>query len=194
MLRPASLAHTPGAARGRQGEGRWAKPHGREPAVMAGLTDAEAAALVALARGRSVLEVGSAWGYSTILMACVARYVVAVDPHVDLQSLDTFTANVAAHGVQGKIEMLVEPSRTALPRLLAAGRRFGLVFIDGDHSLAAASFDATWARSLVQDHGVIAFHDYHDEPTDSVTQALVSYGRPDELVERLAVYWSGRPT
>src|SRR5579859_1343802 len=122
--RPARPAQTPGARATRQGFGHWAKPFGHEPPVMAGITDTEAAALVDLARGRSALEVGSAWGYSTIVMASVARSLVSVDPHEALQSLDTFRANLEAHGVIDRVVAIVKPSREALPELQAGGRRF----------------------------------------------------------------------
>lgn len=153
----------------------------------------EAHALQELARGHSVLEVGSAWGYSTIVMARVARLVVSVDPHQALGSLVDFRANLQAHGVASRVQVLVEDSRTALPSLLAAGRRFELVFIDGDHSEPAVRFDAMWARHLITPGGVVAFHDYHAEAGDPVTEALASWGPPDELTERLAVYRGGGP-
>jgi Methyltransferase domain len=118
----------------------------------------------------------------------VARSVVAVDPHQALNSLPTFTANLVGHEVADRVEVLVLPSRVALPALHAAGRRFELIFIDGDHTPAAVGFDATWARALVTADGTIAFHDYHAEKSDPIRQGLVSWPEPEELVERLAVY------
>lgn len=161
---------------------------GREPAIKAGVSDLEAAELRCLARGAAVLEVGSAWGYSAVLMAKVARSLVSVDPHRDYDSFDTFTANLAAHGVADKVTAMVAGSRQALPELLAAGRRFDLIFIDGDHSAAAVSFDALWARHLVTPHGVIAFHDYNTGVSAEVVEGLRGWRPFDRLIDSLAVY------
>lgn len=163
------------------------------PAIKAGVSDLEAAELRCLARGASVLEVGSAWGYSAVLMAKVARSLVSVDPHQDFDSLPTFAANLEDHGVTHKVRTMVATSREALPQLLGEGRRFDLIFIDGDHSAAAVAFDGLWARHLVTPRGVIAFHDYSTEVTAQVVEGLKGWRHFDRLVDTLAVYeapWS----
>jgi predicted O-methyltransferase YrrM len=161
---------------------------GCEPAVMAGVSDLEAAELRCLARGAAVLEVGSAWGYSAIVMAKVARSLVSIDPHQDYGSLATFQANVRAHGVRDKVTVLVTTSRLAMPELLARGSRFDLIFIDGDHSAEAVAFDALWARHLVTPGGVIAFHDYNTGVSAEVVKGLEGWRPFDRLVDSLAVY------
>lgn len=135
-----------------------------------------------------MLEVGSAWGYSAITMARVARSLVSVDPHIALATWDAFQANLQAHGVAGRVTALRMESRAALPNLHLAGRRFDLIFIDGDHSPAAVTFDATWARALVTVRGVIAFHDYNPAQFDTVYEGLLGWREPDRLVESLAVF------
>lgn len=167
---------------------------GLEPAVPSGMQPAETDELRELARGRSVLEVGSAWGYSTIVMARVARSVVSVDPHVILDTEAAFVSNLAAHGVAERVRYYVKTSREALPYMHAMGWRFELVFIDGDHNEAEVRFDATWARALVTPHGVICFHDYVPDVRLTVTDGLASWSPPDRLIESLAVFtgpWAG---
>jgi len=161
---------------------------GREPAIKAGVSDLEAAELRCLARGASVLEVGSAWGYSAVLMAKVARRLVSVDPHQDYDSYPTFRANLIAHGVADKVTALITTSREALPELLERGERFEFIFIDGDHSAAAVAFDALWARHLVTPAGVIAFHDYNTGVEAEVVKGLEGWRPFDRLVDSLAVY------
>ncbi len=158
------------------------------PAIKAGVSDLEAAELRCLARGARVLEVGSAWGYSAVLMAKVARSLVSVDPHMDFGSLRTFLANLEAHGVRDKVTAMVTVSRRALPELMERGERFDLIFIDGDHSAEAVRFDALWARHLVTAAGVIAFHDYNTGVSAEVVEGLKGWRPFDRLVDSLAVY------
>src|SRR5579859_5457704 len=136
---------------------------GRGPAIRPGISQTEAALLRSLAQDRSVLEVGSAFGYSAVVMGYVARSLVSVDPHTLLDSLETFRANVAGHGLTDKITPVVGTSQEVLPELLKKGARFELIFIDGDHEQDVVRHDALWARHLVTDDGLIAFHDYQPE-------------------------------
>jgi protein-L-isoaspartate O-methyltransferase len=133
------------------------------PPVSTSITDAEAAELGRLAEGVRVLEVGSAFGFSACAMALAgAESVTAVDPHQQLASLGTMMENLGGYGVSGKVEVVTEISQTALPMLVAIGARFGLVFVDGDHSEAGAGFDIDMALKLLDPGGVLAVHDYHE--------------------------------
>src|SRR5689334_294406 len=58
------------------------------PAISTSLTAAETAELRRLGRNADVLEIGSAYGYSTVTLALVAKWVVAVDPHAAHGSLE----------------------------------------------------------------------------------------------------------
>ena len=170
---------------------RWAFIDGLGPAVWAGLEEKEAAELRELARGRRCLEIGSAQGYSTIIMAKVARSVVAIDPHTQFHSEPTFRANLIDHGVEDRVAVMVERSDQALPRLYRLGARFDLVFIDGDHMPASVDYDLTYARSLLAPGGTIALHDYLLGPGTFVRPECQKWREPDRLVETLAIYLPG---
>jgi predicted O-methyltransferase YrrM len=145
------------------------------PAISTSLTDRETARLIELAADREVLEIGSAYGYSAIKMAPVARSVVAVDPHEWITgSLEIMRANIEAHGLGNKIEVLVAESEEALTAAHSLGLRYGLIFIDGDHADAAVERDARLALRVVADDGTIAFHDYDEETCPGVRNALDS--------------------
>jgi predicted O-methyltransferase YrrM len=119
----------------------------------------EAYALETAVRGRrQVLEVGSAFGFSTILMAQAGAQVLAVDPHTGYKSWDAFLHNLNRYGVAGRVQAVRRPSQTTLPGLPAGA--FELAFVDGDHSEEVASFDLQQARRLVAAGGIIAVHDY----------------------------------
>jgi predicted O-methyltransferase YrrM len=154
------------------------------------LTEMEAATLRDLAQGERVVEVGSAYGFSTILMALVARQVTAIDPHTGLGSFAVFLANLEEYGVRRKVRNLAIPSADAWPALAEEIKvrelpLFDGAFIDGDHRYDAVVLDFKWARQLVQSDGWIACHDYGEDTCPDVIKALPV---PDRLVDTLAVY------
>ena len=130
------------------------------------LTLAEGQLLQDAARGQTVLEIGSLFGRSTICLAEVAWHVVAVDPHNGSalrnlhrgeDTLPEFLKNLAAAEVNHKITVLRGPIEAVAPFLTS---RFGLVFIDGDHSAQACRRDLQIAERLLSPKGQIAVHDY----------------------------------
>lgn len=143
------------------------------PAFSTAIQDDEAARLGELAAGRHVLEIGSAYGYSAAVMALArALSVTAVDPHTAVPSGPVMAACLEALKIGDRVTMVREYSGTALPRMLAAGRRFGLVFVDGDHQAHAAAADLGMAMPLLEQGGTLAFHDYRDPDCPGVAQVL----------------------
>ncbi len=121
----------------------------------------EAYALATAAGGRQrILEVGSAYGFSTIVMAqaAPAAEILSVDPHTGYQSWDTFNRNLDRYGVAGRVRCLRKPSQEVLPTLPAG--RFDMMFVDGDHGEGPADHDVAHALRLVRAGGIIAVHDY----------------------------------
>jgi len=132
------------------------------PPVEAGISQEEADYLQEMARGKRVLEVGSAFGGSTIAMALHAAEVVAIDPHQAIpESLPTLLANLRVFGVEDRVRVVAGSSHDQLPLLIQAGERFDLVYIDGDHAAAAVLQDAKEAPYLAN---LLIFHDYGSEP------------------------------
>lgn len=163
------------------------------PKVWAGLEEAEAAELARLAAGKRVLEIGSAFGYSTIIMGKVAKHVIAVDPHTGFDSWPQFRLNLYSHGVAGKVSPWGETSQTALPELNRGGQRFELIFIDGDHLPDSVRHDLAWARRLVTPGGTIALHDYLLAAGTFVKLACDEWRPVDRLVETLGIYEDVQP-
>jgi len=162
---------------------------GDGPAISTSLTPAESDELRRLATGADVLEVGSAFGYSAILMALAgARSVIAVDPHVWLDSWATMVANVEAYGVADRVTIWRGDSQTLLPTLGAA---FDLVWIDGDHEASAVARDVELARAVLRPTGTLACHDYDEATCPGVRAALDAWKPPPRLVDTLAVYGPG---
>lgn len=151
------------------------------------LTAAETAELQRLAKGGDVLEIGTAYGYSTVALALVAEHVTAVDPHLTHGSYGDVLANLNAYGVTATI--VRDYSQIAMPALHAAGMRYDLVWIDGDHTAEGVEHDVTWALKLLKRGGVIACHDYDEATCPGVRMALDKlFGGPGDLTDTLAVY------
>lgn len=125
----------------------------------------EAAELSRLAKGCDVLEIGSAFGYSACVMALAgARHVTAVDPHTWIAgSQDAMNAAVKTCKAARQVTVIAKTSFEALPELAAQGKKFGLIFVDGDHSAHAVRHDGEWAEKLLEPGGTIAFHDYGED-------------------------------
>lgn len=128
------------------------------------ISDPEMVELARLAAGKTVLELGSQYGYSTVHMAKVSELVVAVDHHrgdVNASyeySLPRFLENLRLHDVEDKVIPIVGPIEDAVP--LLADHQFGLVFVDADHEEASVLRDGQLAIRMVAPGGIIAFHDY----------------------------------
>jgi predicted O-methyltransferase YrrM len=159
------------------------------PPIETSLTEQEAAELQRLAALRRVLEIGAAFGYSTVVMADVALQVWSVDPHVVHNSLDVINQNLGRHAVASRVRILVGESLTVLPSIGA--QQFDLVFVDGDHTAAGVAFDLEQAQRLAVSGGILAFHDWGEETCPEVRQVLEAWRQPDRIVDTLAVYQLG---
>lgn len=129
------------------------------------LTPAEAEVLRRHARGKLVLEIGSWKGRSTVVLAEVAKHLVAVDHHKgsvehgpEALSLPDFVANLGLHGVREKVSVCVMDSARLVTFFKPAN--FELVFVDGSHDFGSATRDGHTALHLVKPEGVVIFHDY----------------------------------
>lgn len=159
------------------------------PAISTSLTAAETAELRRLARGADVLEIGSAYGYSTVVLALAARRVVAVDPHTAHGSLSVLRANLDEYRASDRVEIRAGRSQDVLPDLLPG--QFDLVWIDGDHTAETVRHDVEWARVLLREGGTLACHDYDEDTCPGVRQALDAWRRPPKVVDTLAIYGPG---
>jgi predicted O-methyltransferase YrrM len=113
-------------------------------------------ALLAQIQGaRSILEIGTLGGYSTIWLA---RALPAggrlITLEADPRHADIARANIARAGLADVVELRLGLALETLPRLAAEGRGpFDLVFIDADKSNSAEYF--AWALALSRRGSVI---------------------------------------
>lgn len=133
-------------------------------AIRSAVTPAESAVLARLAAGKRVLEIGSQYGYSTVLMAQTAKLVHAVDWHRGDKivghrpSLPVMWQNLARYRVMDKVIIHVGRSDTVLP--LFRPRSFGFAFHDSYHSVDNVRADVEMILPLLEKGALLAFHDY----------------------------------
>lgn len=124
------------------------------------------------ARGASTryLEVGVRRGHSLALVALAAaeglECAVGIDPWIDRyggeEQLGRDGVLEALVGLEIDIDpvgLLTGSSHDLLPELAAAGRRFDLVLIDGDHTPDGAERDLLDVWPMLEPGGVIVFDD-----------------------------------
>jgi predicted O-methyltransferase YrrM len=168
---------------------------GDGPPILTSVDPSEAEELGRLAKGRRVLEVGSAHGYSACVMALAgAEHVTAIDNHSGQTWLgDTYATmcgNLDANGVTDKVEIIRGDSAQVMPQMVEDERKFGLIFIDGDHERAAAERDISLALLLIEPGGVICVHDFLEhcccpDVLHAVNQVIA--GGPARVVATMAV-------
>jgi predicted O-methyltransferase YrrM len=159
------------------------------PAITSAVTDVESGMLTELARGKVVLEVGSWYGFSTVLMGQVARRVHAVDWHRgdahagSVDTLDVLWRNLAKYELRDKVVIHVGRSEDVLPALRPI---FDFAFIDGLHTTEAVAADAALVLPLLRSGAPLAFHDYG---RFGVKPAVDALGLPVKRTGSLAVVW-----
>jgi predicted O-methyltransferase YrrM len=113
------------------------------------------------------LEVGLSFGGSCLALAATHRDLghspgrqhVALDPFQSTVWDDCGIEMVARAGLDGFLDFRPEFSSIELPRLLSAGVRFGLIYVDGSHLFEEVFVDSFFAARLLEEGGVLAFDD-----------------------------------
>lgn len=127
----------------------------REAGVAAGLPPIEVSAqhgkllslLASATRASRVLEIGTLAGYSTICLARgVGRSGRVVTLECDPMHAEVARANLAAAGVDDRVEVIVGVALDTLPLLDERNEIFDLIFIDADKENNAAYVE--WAITL----------------------------------------------
>ena len=127
----------------------------RDTATEAGMPPIEVSAqhakllslLVRMSRARSVLEIGTLAGYSTIALArAVGPHGAVVSLEHDPTHAELARANLERAGVADRVKVLVGAALDTLPQLRQRGEVFDLVFIDADKENNIAYVE--WAITL----------------------------------------------
>lgn len=154
--------------------------------VGSSVTYAECKRLAEIAEEKTVLEIGSWLGRSTIALASTAEKVIAVDwHHGDFYAgeKDTeveFRANLERYEISN-VEVIVAKIEDVW-RDIAPG--FDLTFIDADHTVESTLVHWDIAKALTRPDGLIALHDYG---RFGVTEVVDAQEGEKEFTEALVV-------
>ncbi len=121
------------------------------PAMQVAPNQGKLLAILAQSIGaRSILEIGTLGGYSTIWLArALPLGGKLITLEVDPKHAEVAHANIARAGLADAVEVRVGPALDTLPRLAEEGRGpFDLVFIDADKPNNPAYF--AWALKLTR--------------------------------------------
>jgi predicted O-methyltransferase YrrM len=147
---------------------RASMPHGMRPSETRKLCE-----LIAQFGCRRILEIGMANASSTIVLLNVIKdvegaHIVSIDPFQfedasnEGESYDVRgvgVRNVENSGLSHLHTLIAEFDYVAMPRLVAEGRKFDAIFIDGYHSFDYTFLDMFYADLLLTDGGLVLFHD-----------------------------------
>jgi predicted O-methyltransferase YrrM len=122
--------------------------------------------LVRSERPHAALEIGMAWGLSTlfILKALLEngdefRPHVVIDPGQSRLYSNAANRSLRDLGIADLVEFHEEPSELALPQLVRENRQFDLAFIDGSHQFDHVFVDLSFVHLLLRPGGVVIFDD-----------------------------------
>jgi len=125
-----------------------------------------------------ILEIGSAWGRSTVLLALgTTKKIWSIDPHTggiafirrgEVQdSFEEFKENLKKHMVESRVNVLRRTTaETEKLCIIPQNVIFSMVFIDGLHTSEGVSIDFNFAYNRLVNSGVIVFDDYFEPSLD----------------------------
>jgi cephalosporin hydroxylase len=130
-------------------------------------------ALQALMRevdGKRTMEIGLCHGGSALVLAEGGDHT-AIDPH----QADTWdnTGLISLRRAGLSVDFRATRSEHELPRMLAAGESFDLIYVDGSHLVEDVFVDAFYAVRLLRPRGVIAF----DDSTNAHVRKVLAFMR-----------------
>ena len=115
-------------------------------------------------RPARTLEVGMAYGLSSLFLCQALRENgagthTAIDPYQTSGWHNIALLNLERAGLRDLVTFYEQPSHVALPRLLDAGERFDVVFIDGSHRFDDAFIDTYYLDRMLDIGGCLVFDD-----------------------------------
>lgn len=151
-------------------------------------------------RPARTLEIGLSFGGSALVFCAEhqrrhqpAAQHVAIDPFQTTHWDSCGLGAIERAGLSGFLDFRQRFSAIELPRMLDAGERFGLIYVDGSHLFEDVFLDAYFGSRLLEDGGIIAFDDSSDPNVRKVIYFLrsnvhmleeidLNYGRRNSLV------------
>lgn len=127
---------------------------------------------------RATLEVGMAYGFSTLYFLAAGCTHTAIDPFELTRWHGIALANARKLGVP--LEFIAESSFNALAQLAASNRKFDVILIDGNHRFDDVLVDFTLSALLCDIGSVILLDDLW-MPSISLVREFIRENRKDFL-------------
>jgi predicted O-methyltransferase YrrM len=148
--------------------------------IPTGITQTEVFRLREMAKDKTVLEIGSLLGFSTVNLAQVAKLVHSVDPHEGYPdndpkpTLQPFQDNLERYGVTHRVVIHVGKAQDILPTLEPI---FDFAFIDVNGKYEDTAYCIWAAGRLIKPNGWMAIHDFGRTNPDcgGATRAIMQY-------------------
>ncbi|ORY60738.1 O-methyltransferase [Pseudomassariella vexata] len=155
--------------------------HGLPPIAISPLQGQYLSVQCRLLGAKSVLEIGTLGGYSTLCFAETGAKVTSIEINPRHQAVALENISAAGHDA----EMILGAALDVLPKLEQEGRKFDMVFIDADWERQGEYFD--WAVRLTRAKGGIYVDNVvrqllESETTDAGTESLMTKVGRDERV------------
>jgi predicted O-methyltransferase YrrM len=143
--------------------------------------------LVCQEKPRQILEVGMAFGVSTLSILTAIRdcaydgRLLSIDPGQKDGWHDCGTMAVERAGLQRFHRLIQKPDYIALPQLLADGNQFGLAYLDGWHTFDYTLLDFWYADRMLPAEGIVGFNDCGWPAVDKVIRFVLTHRRYAEI-------------
>jgi predicted O-methyltransferase YrrM len=135
---------------------------------------------------KTMIEIGSFVGESTVLFAQSFKEVIAIDPFLEgyddkdptsylFEFDNVYQTYLDRITVYSNIQTIVDTSDNAVKELV--GKQFDFVYIDGLHTYEGVKTDIVNYLPLVKTGGVIGGHDY----TDKIPHLVGVYNAVNEI-------------
>lgn len=120
------------------------------------------------------LEIGFGSGSSALafLRGCPSAQLLSIDL---VYPEEAYNFYLGTSDMAKRHDLLLENSENFLPELIASGRKFDFVYIDGDHRFEPALQDIGNSVNLLSERGIIVIDDCSPEMNLGVYKALIYF-------------------
>jgi predicted O-methyltransferase YrrM len=147
---------------------------------------------------RRALEIGLAAGTSSLSMLTALEEngqggtLTSIDPFQSTNWRSWGTHHVKAAGFQDQHRLIEELDYLALPKLVAAGEQFDLIYIDGNHDFEYVVLDFFFADLLLPQGGIVGFNDCGWRTVHAAMRHIPPADRYEEIDVGLKKDYRGR--